>query len=414
MITILNEMLYFYIEIAPYMVLGLVFVALLHRFISKSMIARHMGEDNLLSSFKGALLGVPLPLCSCGVVPSAVYFSKNGASRSSVISFLISTPQTGVDSIIATYGALGPIFALFRPLAAFVSGVIGGSFTSFITKNDAPLSDDSCTDGSCLLPDKKKPTNTEALSYAFVDFLDDISVQFVIGVLIAGMISVLIPEDFFASYGIDSGFTAMALMIAVGIPMYVCATASIPIGLALLAKGVSPGAVFVFLAVGPLTNAASLTVLYRVLKGKILFLYVASGTIFAVLFGILLDYIFALLGHGPGITYMAHEHGMQSLISFEAAVSALFALFLGASVYRKVRNTFFSKGESMNSRQTATISISGMSCNHCRATVTDAVSKVPGVESVDVNLERGEAVVEGNADIDRVKQAICDAGYSVE
>jgi uncharacterized membrane protein YraQ (UPF0718 family)/copper chaperone CopZ len=412
MVEYFRQILLFYLEVAPYIMLGLFFVAFLRRYISKEYIASQLGSNSWLAAVKGAILGVPLPLCSCGVVPSAVYFSRSGASKSSVISFLISTPQTGIESIIATYGALGPVFALFRPLAAFVSGVVGGIISTFFSNEKIEDGSGTCNDGSCSITEANKPTTKEALKYAFIEFLDDISIHFIAGVSIAALISVFIPNDFFARYNIESGFSAMAIMIVIGIPMYVCATASIPIAIAFLVKGVSPGAVFVFLAVGPLTNAASLTILYRVLKTKMLAVYIITGTLFAVLFGLLLDVVFSKLYIDPNtMRAEPHIHGSSGIFGW--LLSGTLGILLAASIYRKLSKKKSKDNVTMENNPNR-VSIQGMTCNHCKAAVTNAIQNVEGVESVEVSLERGEAHFTGKADIESVKLAVINSGYSVE
>lgn len=283
---ILSATVDMFLEMAPYLLLGLFFVGILHLFFTKELIVRHVGANNFSSVLKAALLGVPLPLCSCGVIPSAVFMAKNGASRGAVISFLISTPQTGIDSIIATYGMLGWVFAIFRPIAAFIMGIIGGISALIFIKDDRVSmttqklaierinSTDGIDDDGCGLPeiDHKKLTIKQKartmFRYSFVEFLDDISGQFFVGLIISGLIAYFIPAEFFANTSISNGLPGMLLMILIGIPMYVCATASIPIAVTLMMKGFSPGVAFAFLAAGPATNAASLSILIKALGKK--------------------------------------------------------------------------------------------------------------------------------------------------
>jgi len=187
LIDILKAIFTLYIDMSPYLMLGLLFVALLNFFFTKEIIIKHVGKDNVWSVLKSALFGVPLPLCSCGVIPSAVYMAKNGASKGAVVSFLISTPQTGVDSIIATWGMLGPVFGIFRPFAAFIMGIFGGTVTRFL-KNDTEEIPEKSTfinienytqksNPSAKPEMREKLINT--LRYAFIEFIDDIAQQMV-------------------------------------------------------------------------------------------------------------------------------------------------------------------------------------------------------------------------------------------
>jgi len=312
MLDFLHNLFILYLDMGYYMVIGLTLVGILHVYVNKKWVSKHLGNHSFGSVVKASLFGVPLPLCSCGVVPTAVYFKKNGASTGAVVSFLISTPQTGVDSIIATYGLMGPVMAIFRPLAAFVSGVVGGgivnSFASSMdTPTDSPITEDipesdcSCNSTSCgqgCEYDIQEMKNTSFLSklremfnYAFGEFLDDIVVHFIIGLIVAALITTLIPDQFFSDLGLSSGILAMLIMIVIGLPMYICSTSSIPIAIALILKGFSPGAAFVFLFIGPVTNAASLTLIGKALGKKITVVYILTVSILSIGFGYLLDFI---------------------------------------------------------------------------------------------------------------------------
>ncbi|MDE5959958.1 MAG: permease, partial [Muribaculaceae bacterium] len=110
-------------EMAPYLLLGFLFAGMLHAFLPASFYNRHLGRPGFWSVAKAAMFGVPLPLCSCGVIPTAMSMRRQGASRAATVSFLISTPQTGVDSILATGSLLGWPLALIRPIAAFATAL---------------------------------------------------------------------------------------------------------------------------------------------------------------------------------------------------------------------------------------------------------------------------------------------------
>ncbi|MFC2130856.1 SO_0444 family Cu/Zn efflux transporter [Bacteroidota bacterium] len=435
-IDILKETGFLFLDMAPYLLIGLLFVGILNLLFNKELIIKYVGKNNFWSVFKAALFGIPLPLCSCGVVPSAVYMAKNGASKGSVVSFLISTPQTGIDSMIATYGMMGWVFAIFRPVAALIMGVIGGAAVRLINNGDHQLKEttfetlksiegnsiDACYDENENCEDDNCNCNTEKnkergkfrkfFHYSFVEFLDDISVQFVIGLFISGIIAYLIPDGFFESSFLNNGIAGMLLMILVGVPMYVCATASIPIAVTLMLKGFSPGVAFVFLAVGPATNAASFTIIMNVLGKKTAILYVAVISITAIAFGLLLDKLFIILGINP-IEMLTHMHGHDMLISEELKwiLGGIFFILVIASLYRKlIISKIKSKEKSMESQ---TIKIDGMSCNHCVMNVKKAILAVGGVSEVDVNLEQKEAYIKGVFILADVEKAVSDVGYKV-
>ncbi len=411
---LLNEIWKTYISIAPYLFLGLVFAGLLHVVFKKDFVAKHLGKNNFFSVIKAAILGVPLPLCSCGVIPTALFLRKKKASKGATLSFLISTPQTGVDSIIATYGMMGPIFAIFRPLAAFVTGIVGGIVTNFVEKKDEPETVILEEKFDCDTCDVEEPHShsvlervTSGLKYAFVEFLDDITIQLIIGIIIAGFISFLIPDNFFADFG-GEGFSGMLLMIAVGIPLYVCATASIPIAVSLILKGISPGAAFVFLVVGPATNAATITLISRALGKKLIAIYLTVISVFAILGGLLLNYIFDIVGKPDML--MMHHHEDISL--FSKILIGVFSILLILSIFRKIRNKF-KKPELGGEMTNKTFLIEGMTCNHCVANVKDSLIKIDGVQNVRINLAKKNAVVDGDYSSDEIKAAIIKAGYKV-
>ncbi len=418
LLGLLSEIYFMFIEMAPYLFLGLIFVGILHIYISKQFVASQLGKANIWSVIKASVLGVPLPLCSCGVIPTAVFMHKNGARKGSVVSFLISTPQTGVDSIIATYGMLGPIFAIFRPFAAFLMGILGGGIIHFFEKRGAlkdQIAIDDVSDATCDAPLAISQSAfwnkiNKFGRYAFKEFLDDISIQFGIGIVIAGIITFALPDDIASIFGTSSNLIAMLAVILIGVPMYICATASIPIALALIMKGFSPGVAFVFLAVGPATNAATIAILQKVLGKKMTIFYLLVLVILSLLAGFALDAIYTAYEF-PLPTEM-HRHSSHLLITptVKYILSAVFLILLLMSYYRKIKG----KAKMKQSEDTTVIHVSGMTCNHCVANVKSAAEKIQGVEGVDVNLDSGKVSIEGDFDIEKVKKAIEATGYDVD
>ena len=301
-----------FLDMSLYMLIGMLLTGVLHVFMKKDTVAKHLGNQSRFSSVKAAVVGVPLPLCSCGVLPTTVYLSQNGATTAAVMAFLISTPQTGIDSIVATFGMMGVVFAVYRPAAAFIAGAVGGVVIEKIVGNqriEQPM-DSGCDehssccdahssgcDSSCCSNDDHCATDhayvlgriKNIFQYAFVEFIDDIALHFVIGVFIAAVITLIIPTSFFTEINIGSGILGMLVMLIIGLPMYICSTSSIPIALALMAKGISPGAAFVFLFAGPATNAASISVLAKSVGRKTVTAYLIVTAVSAVGLGLLLD-----------------------------------------------------------------------------------------------------------------------------
>ncbi len=277
-------------EMSPYLLFGFLVAGILSVFISQQFVERHLGGKGIWPLLKASLFGIPLPLCSCGVIPVTMSLHKHGASKGSAISFLLSTPQTGVDSIFVTLSLLGPVFAVFRPLAALVTGLIGGSFVNIFEKpdNQQQNNQQQCSDPCCDSRKNKKIIN--GLKYGFVTLPRDIGKAMLIGLVVAAGISALVPDGFFAEK-LGTGIFAMLVMMVLGIPVYVCATASVPVAAALILKGLTPGAALVFLMTGPATNAAAFATIWKILGKSTAIIYLTTIAACALLAGILLDYL---------------------------------------------------------------------------------------------------------------------------
>jgi uncharacterized membrane protein YraQ (UPF0718 family) len=400
----LRELYTVFMDMAPYFFLGLTVAGILHVFMKKEFIARHLQKENFISVLKGALFGVPMPLCSCGVVPATLSLRKSGASEGASVAFLIATPQTGLDSIIATYGLLGMVFAAYTPFATFFTGIAGGALTLLWRgkkrREGAASVASECN--LCFATGPHRHTLAEKVlvmaKYAYRDFLDDISVQLMFGIALSAVIAFAVPDDFFSRY-ISNDFLSMLLMALVGIPLYVCATASLPIALALIDKGISPGAALVFLTVGPATNAASIMLIASAMGKRVATIHVSCVAVMAFINGYILNFIFKatgaplpVIGHaGEG-----HAHGPAHEL-VQVLFAAVFALILAASLFRRARETaapvfarIFSRavptGEGPGSPVEHILIIEGMTCARCRNRVSSALKKVPGVSDVQVDL----------------------------
>ncbi len=415
MFGFLIQVWFVFVEMSPYLLLGISFVAILDFFVKKDFISRHAKTNNVASIIKTAIFGIPLPLCSCGVIPTSVYLKKSGASKPSVVSFLISTPQTGIDSIIATYGLLGPIFAIFRPIAAFLMGILGGIVSMWFSKSFPEEMNNSKNEFNFESIEINNPVNNsiwirlkKSLRYAFIEFIDDISMQFLFGLLIAGAIAYLVPDDFFSSLFKGNELLAMLSVIVFAIPMYVCATGSIPIAMSLMMKGFSPGVAYVFLVAGPVTNAASLNILRKVLGNKLLTLYVLIIAFTSIIFGYLLNWIFELTGVNPH-TQMSHSHiHNNNFTTLDYIFATIFLILILSSIYRK----YFKKHKEETMDTTAkTYKIEGMTCNHCVMNVEGAIKGVKGVSEVKVILNDGIAIVKGEYNPEEIKLAVENIGY---
>lgn len=280
--NILNEM-------SPYLLLGFLIAGVLHSFVPQKIYQQHFSKNNFKSVLYSTLFGIPLPLCSCGVIPTAMSLRKNNASKGATVSFLISTPQTGVDSILATASLMGIPFAIIRPFAALFTALVGGTLVNIFNKNEEEK--ENLVDINSRSEKKDFKTRCiEALHYGFVEMMQDIGKYLIIGLLIAGLITLFVPDDFFTLLA-EYPLANMLLILLFALPMYLCATGSIPIAAALMLKGLSPGAAFVLLMAGPATNMASILIVRKVLERKTLILYLTSIIIGAIGFGLTIDYL---------------------------------------------------------------------------------------------------------------------------
>jgi len=323
---------------APYLLFGFAVAGILSVLISQATVEKHLGGRGFGSVARAALVGVPLPLCSCSVIPVTLTLRRHGAGRGAATAFLLSTPQTGVDSIAVTYALLGPVIAIFRPLAAFLSGVLGGCATNILTRHepDAPPGKQPATCGNCCGKEKKQPNALwRALHHGFVTLPSDAGASMLAGLLIAGTIAAFVPDAFFAEV-LGGGFVSMLAMMLFGIPVYVCATASVPIAAALIAKGISPGAALVFLMTGPATNAAGIAAVWKMMGRRTAIIYLATTAISALTVGILFDFAIRYLP-ALNVPPPCHDVDAHSWLSTLAAGILLLVLLAPTClrVYRR-------------------------------------------------------------------------------
>ena len=386
-----------FLEMSPFLMLGFLISGLLYIIISKETITNNLGKPGALSVIKAAIFGVPMPLCSCGVIPVAASLYKRGASKGATLSFLISTPQTGVDSILITYGMLGPVFAMTRPVIALITGVIGGLFTEQIISEDYTTS---------IKTNHNHPKKTlkDAIKYAFISLPQDIAGPLIKGILMAGLITLLIPDNFFQDYGI-TGWSAMILMAVLSIPMYICATASVPIAAGLISSGIEPGAAFVFLMAGPATNIATISVIINTLGKKIVYIYLSTIFTCSIISGALINK-FIIINLNSMHHQMNHNHWLNILSGL---------LLLAVCIYA-ISSKFFIKDVIENLKIKADLSfiVKGMTCNHCKETVTEAINTCDGIQDVTINLESGQTFIYGNnLNKQHIITSINNVGYSI-
>jgi uncharacterized membrane protein YraQ (UPF0718 family) len=277
--------------IGLYVLIGLVFVGIVHLFVSEEWIKKHLGSNSKYGAIKGALYGIPLPLCSCGVIPLATSLRQKGASKKAVTSFYITTPMTGIDSIIATYGVFGLPMAIIRVLSSFISGVIAGSFvkeSNEIIQEEAK----SCCSSTCC--SSKKPTDQskfkKAFDYSLNEVFSDIAKPMFYGLILAAIFMVLIPNNS-VEFLNENLFITYILVFIVALPLYVCSISAIPIALSMLAVGVSPGVAFIFLAAAPATNIITAGIIKKILGSDVLIIYLVSIITVTISFALMIDFL---------------------------------------------------------------------------------------------------------------------------
>ena len=379
----LSSLLAVVCEMAPYLLLGFLIAGILHVFVPDRFYTKYLSKDNKFAVLYAALLGVPLPLCSCGVIPTAIGLRNEKASKGAVASFLIATPQTGIDSILATFSLMGLGFAVIRPVAALVTGVCGG-----LLVNRLVAEDDSFVTSSAGCSVESGSRLWRVLKYAYFQMIQDIGGRLVVGLLVAALIQVAIPD-------------------VVAVPMYICSTGSIPVAAALIMKGLSPGAALVMLMAGPAVNLASILVVRKALGGRFTAIYLLTIVGFSILFGLLVNAV------GIDLKPMAAADDCCATATlpsaFKLVCASVLTLLIAFALAMKLFERFNRKAVDPD---TAVYTVEGMHCSHCEAAVCRAVEEVPGVESAKANASGKKLTVQGQASEDAIRAAVEKAGYT--
>ena len=324
-------------ESGPFLLLGFVIAGFLKVLIPQERVFRFLGQDNFRSVFIASIFGVPVPLCSCSVIPTAIALKRSGASKGATTSFMISTPETGVDSIGITWALMDPIMTIARPLIALLSAVGCGTAVNILRSRGwdgtapADLELPTAEGPQCKSEQTIGSKIQQALSYSFGTLLDDLTPSFLIGFLGSGLITLLIPADFFGST-LPTGWISMLVMLVAGIPFYVCAAASTPIAAALIAKGLDPGAALVLLLAGPATNLATMAVVHRFLGKRVLIVYVTGISVFALLGGVVINHLYQSWNRMPTVADSVSHHGHLNLLAITSG--AILSMLLVFSAIR--------------------------------------------------------------------------------
>lgn len=304
---ILKDSWHIYLDVAVYMLFGFFMAGILYVFFKADKIRQYLGTGRIKPVILAALFGIPIPLCSCGVVPVAAGLKKQGANNGAALAFMIATPESGVDSIAVSWAMLDPIMTVMRPVAGFITAISTGIAQNYFGVEDLPEKKDmikkagncGCAANCCAVTPPKAGTLFQrlmnGLKYAYGELLSDIAKPFIIGIFIAGVITFFFPDDL-TVWANNHQFLSMLMMLAAGIPMYVCATSSTPIAAALILKGLNPGAALVFLLAGPATNAATMNIVKNIFNTRALVIYLSMISISSLAMGFFVDWIYTVSG----------------------------------------------------------------------------------------------------------------------
>jgi len=398
-----------FLEMAPYLIVGFFVAGILHVLFPGEKIYKYFSGNSFGAIIRASLFGVPLPLCSCGVIPVAAHLKKEGAGNGPTMSFLISTPTTGVDSIMATYALLGPFFAVIRPVSAFFAGCLAGLIVRKVDKDEVrgPTEKENCN--SCNL----QPTSVlnikykiaEMFRYAFYDLVQDVGKWLILGIVAGGCISFFIPKEIAQNY-LGRPMLAYPLMLIIAVPLYVCATGSIPIAASLIIKGMTPGAGLVFLIAGPATNTATLSFVGGKMGKKTLFIYLITIIITSVLFGLAVDFFYA----SSFLEEMNLHHGKKLLPDFIKTLSAILlaGLIFASFVIKWKKSRITADAEGM------TFIVPDITCEHCRTKIIEKIRKIEKVREVTIDIKRKKVKVTGDVEKECIISAIINAGYTVK
>ena len=387
-------------ELAPWLLLGMLISGVLHVWLPKDFIKRRF--QGFGGVVKSVLLGVPLPLCSCGVIPAGIGLKNDGASDGSAVGFLISTPQTGVDSILVSASFFGWPFAIFKMLAAAVTGLIGGWLTEVTTATEMDPAN-----VEAALPITKQdlyqsPWYQRLWSHA-IEVLESIWLWLVIGIVVSALISMLGIGEWVDQFGENNLLLSMLLMLVISIPLYVCATASVPIAASLVASGLPPAVALVFLMAGPATNLTTMGAIRKRFGWRVLTIYLGTLIVGSFLAAFLFDEI---LG-GSSLRFDgAHTHDHQNWWSI---LSAVVLLLLIGQIF--VKRWF--RGSHVIGDGAIELSINGLHCQSCVSRIETAVGQMEEVDSVRVDLSQNTASVDGRASIESLRSVIEGLGFEV-
>jgi uncharacterized membrane protein YraQ (UPF0718 family)/copper chaperone CopZ len=387
------------LSLSPWMLLGMAIAGILHVALPRGLVRRQLRGGGGVA--KAVALGVPLPLCSCGVIPAGIGLKREGASDGAAVGFLISTPQTGVDSILVSSAFLGWPFAVFKVISAALTGIVGG----YLTDAAAGISDSEAeAEGA---EDLSEPRGLWAAVDHALEILRSIWSWIIFGILVSALIELFIPQQVFTAISSYGRAVPILAALAVSLPLYVCSTASVPIAAALVAAGMPPGAALVFLMAGPATNVATIGAIYRALGRRPLAIYLATIVVGSLSAGLMFDFLLA-----PTAVSAGHIHASHGWWTVTSAILllGLMAWFAFDDV-RSLAGRLFVRPAGETPR--VEIGVSGMSCGSCVSKLERALLQEKGVAGVEITLDPGRAVVNGTIDSGRLREIVERLGFEV-
>ena len=306
------------IEAGPWLLGGFFIAGLLKEYIPQGKVFKHLGRDNFMSVFKASIIGAPIPLCSCSVIPTAASLKQAGASRGATTAFLIATPETGVDSVGITYALMDPLMTILRPVSAVLTAIISGCLVNNLNLPPDEKIDEEQSPCATATP-PAKPSIVMAFKFGYGKLMADLAPWFILGFILSALITLFVPDNFFGDV-IPGGWLSLIAMLLMSLPMYICATASTPIAVALIAKGLDPGAALVLLLVGPATNITTILILKQLIGKSALRVYLASLAGASLIIGYLVNIIYSKLNYNLAERIVLDSHQHVSLYSEIAGV----------------------------------------------------------------------------------------------
>jgi len=401
-VTYLHNVWDVMLSLAPWLLLGTLVAGVLHVFLPPDLIRRHLGSASTGSVVKAVIFGVPLPLCSCSVIPAALGIRREGASRGAAVGFMISTPQTGVDSILVSASFLGWPFAVFKVISAFVTGLMGGKLADLVTKSIPPSAAVTAAATTAAAAARRSKLR-RILDYGIGDLLYMVWRWIVFGVLVSALITTLVPADYFADSVVGSSLPALILALLISLPLYVCATSSVPIAAALVHAGFPAGAALVFLMAGPATNIATIGAVYRGFGARVLGAYLAVIIVGSVGLGYAFAFVVPVTA-APGVYAHADDGWIAAIAAW--MLSALLLWFAVDDTRRWLRRR--------HERHGVQLLVDGMVCQGCVRRLEAVMSAVEGVRGIRTDIETGAVEVFG-ADLERAQldAAVQVAGFVI-